>query len=260
MATLHNSPYFYALASVAGVVFLLGVGGNVAFWLSGSRAPSKATGSHVHGKEPGSIISGVVVNGLFQKRLFLENKLRWLMSMSFLWGAIELFFVGSLGDALREDFGVSGLTFDTPWFASLNEVGGLLILFGVLIALYRRFVVRAPNLKSAWDDGLIVGSLALIVLSGYFLEATRLLAAPGAGANYSFVGHGISRLLQHAGTSWGSVHSYLWWLHAFVSLSFVAYIPFSKLFHMFAAPLAMMTRSKKERMAERSLKGVSDGA
>lgn len=260
---LYHTNYYYALVSLAGAIFLIGAGGNLVFWLSGAAGSSLPKTSHLFRGAVRSILSGrawgaFLVNGLLQKKLLAESKLRWLMSMSFTWGAIELFFVGSLGNMIREDAGTSWPTYNTAWFAAMNEVGGLLLLLGVSISCYRRFIIRSPQLKAAWDDGLIIGWLALIVMGGYFLEATRLLSVPGDGDGASFVGYGISRMLHPINASWASVHTYLWWAHVAASLSLVAYLPYSKLFHMLASPLAMMARSFDQKQEQTSsCKGVA---
>jgi nitrate reductase gamma subunit len=37
---------------------------------------------------------------------------------------------------------------------------------------------------------------------------------------------------------------YLWWVHAGVSLGLLAYLPYSKLFHIFVGPLSLLARGQ----------------
>jgi nitrate reductase gamma subunit len=38
------------------------------------------------------------------------------------------------------------------------------------------------------------------------------------------------------------VYAYLWWVHAALVSAFVAYLPFSKLFHILAGPMLLTMR------------------
>ncbi len=241
---------FIVLSTTAIIVFVLGVGGNLAFWLSGKRGeeavPLSARVLGLLKEAPAFLLSprtlrAFLTHGLFQVQLLREDRLRWLMSMSFTWGAIELFFVGSLGNAVR-DYGIAGLSQDDPWFALINEAGGLLLLLGVGIALYRRYVARVPQLRGGWGDGLILAWITLAVLTGYLAEAGRLMSEPPIpldAARYSFAGRAVSLL----GIEGGGTDGFLWWLHVIVSLSLFAYIPYSKLFHIITGPLSIMARA-----------------
>jgi nitrate reductase gamma subunit len=243
---------FLVLCTTATIVFVLGVAGNLAFWLSGSQGdkalPRRAKLLRLLKEAPPLILRwrtlGAFLScGLLQTQLLRESRLRWLMSISLTWGAIELFFIGSLGNAVAQ-YGIAPLSVDQPWFALINEIGGLLVALGVGIALYRRYVVRVPQLKGGWEDGLILAWVSLAVLTGFLTEAGRLLseAVPPGAAGYSFVGLAASRL----GAGLGDAQDFLWWLHAIVSLSLFAYIPYSKLFHMFTGPLSIMLRARAE--------------
>ncbi|MEE8473503.1 MAG: respiratory nitrate reductase subunit gamma [Dehalococcoidia bacterium] len=243
---------FIVLSTTAALVFVLGVGGNLAFWLSGKRgdeaAPLSARVLGLLKNAPSFLLSprtlkAFLTHGLLQVQLLREDRLRWLMSMSLTWGTLELFFVGSLGNAV-DDYGIAPLSQDDPWFALLNEAGGLLVLLGVGIAVYRRYVARVPQLRGGWNDGLILAWLTLAVLTGYLTEAGRLIseAVPLDAARYSFGGHAVSRL----GVDWAGAYGFLWWLHTIVALSLFAYIPYSKLFHIITGPLSIMARARAQ--------------
>ena len=237
---------FYIVAAVAGAIFLLGVGTHLAFWLSG--APPGQRWQRLRGflwfalspRGLGLLFS----QGLAQAHLFRESRLRWAMSVALAWGAMELFFVGSLGNSLQE-YGLFSLSKDEPWFALLNDIGGAMLLLGVALAAIRRYVVRERHLPFAWDDGVILGWLAVAALSGFLAEAGRLLAqgVPAGAANYSFIGNLLARGLGPLGLT-GVAEPYLWWVHAGVSLGLLAYLPYSKLFHIFVGPLSLLARGQ----------------
>jgi nitrate reductase gamma subunit len=248
---------YYLLSGLALIVFGLGLLGHLVFWLQGSVGTGEAVSVRAKGwyllrRLPAFLFCSRVwgaflSQGLLQQQLLRESKVRWLMHMSITWGCLELFFVGSLGSLLR-DYQLISLSRDAPWFALINDVGGFLVLFGIAIAALRRYLVRTPQLRTEWEDSLILGWLALAVLSGYLVEAARLLAQ-GVSQNlaiYSFGGYGLSRLIGLLNLPWDSAHSFLWWAHAGVTFSLIAYIPFSKLFHLLSSPLSLMVKSVAE--------------
>lgn len=237
---------FYIVAAVAGAIFLLGVATHLTFWLSG--VPPGQRGQRLRSFlrfafSPRGL--GVLFSqGLVQGHLFRESRLRWAMSVALAWGALELFFVGSLGNSLQE-YGLFSLSKDEAWFAVLNDIGGGLLLLGLALAAIRRYVVREPHLPFAWDDGVILAWLAVAVLGGFLAEAGRLLAqgVPAGAASYSFMGNLLARGLGPLGLT-GAAEPYLWWAHAGVSLGLLAYLPYSKLFHIFLGPLSLLVRGQ----------------
>ncbi|MEK6816664.1 MAG: hypothetical protein AABY09_03555, partial [Nanoarchaeota archaeon] len=166
--------------------------------------------------------------GLLQAHLFRESRLRWAMSVALAWGAIELFFVGSLGN-MGQEYGLFSLSKDEPWFALVNDIGGAMLLLGVLLAALRRYVLRERQLPFAWDDGIVL--------------AWRAPGGGGGAAGYSFMGNTLARGLEGLGAT-GAAEPYLWWAHAGVSLGLLAYLPYSKLFHIFLGPLSLLARGR----------------
>lgn len=237
---------FYIAAAVAAAIFLLGVVANLTFWLSG--VPPGERGRRLRGFVAFTFSPRglwlLFFLGLVQAHLFTESRLRWAMSVALAWGALELFFVGSLGN-MGQEYGVFSLSKDEPWFALLNDIGGALLLVGVALAALRRYVIRERQLPFAWDDGVILVWLAVAGLSGFVAEAGRLLAQGVAGevAGYSFIGNALAKELRGLGLT-GAAEPYLWWTHAAVSLGLLAYLPYSKLFHIFVSPLSLLARGR----------------
>lgn len=237
---------FYVVAALAGAIFLLGVATNLAFWLSGVQPGQRwqrLRGFLGFAFSPRGL--GIMLSqGLVQGHLFKESRLRWAMSVALAWGALELFFIGSLGNSAQE-YGLFFLSKDEPWFALLNDVGGAMLLLGLALAVVRRYVVRETKLPFAWDDGVILAWLLVAALSGFLVEASRLLAqgVPAGTAGYSFIGSLLARGLGSLGVT-GAAEPYLWWGHAVVSLGLLAYLPYSKLFHILVGPLSLLARGQ----------------
>jgi hypothetical protein len=61
----------------------------------------------------------------------------------------------------------------------LDTFGGLLLI-GLGMALYRRYIVRPPRLQAvparrlAWDDAYAIGMLSLVAITGYLVEGLRI--------------------------------------------------------------------------------------
>ncbi|MBW1731472.1 MAG: (Fe-S)-binding protein [Deltaproteobacteria bacterium] len=122
-------------------------------------------------------------------------------------------------------------------FSLVTEAAGLMLLAGCLLALIRRYVQKVPRLEHKFEDALIPIWIAIIVISGFFLEALRIACTPASSRHFSFVGLWISGFLK--GTSAEPTYPYLWWAHTFISLGFLAIIPFTKMFHAIGAPIAI---------------------
>jgi len=136
---------------------------------------------------------------------------------------------------------------DHPVVALANEVLGLLLLLGLALAAWRRYVRRDPNLRTVASDGVLLTLLALIALGGYPVEAFRLLAEGNASAGgWGFVGAGLARLLAHVPADWETWHSGAFWFHFATVNLLLFYTPFSRFFHALASPLVAALNAMEE--------------
>lgn len=131
------------------------------------------------------------------------------------------------------------------WFESFTvDIFGALAMIGLILAAIKRFAqkpdrIRNPRrLHPATADGLILLWLFVIMLTGYILEGIRIEATQDPFGSYSVVGYGFGKLFGLMGTSaMLSVHRAIWWFHMVIVMGFLAYIPYSKMFHMFTAAI-----------------------
>jgi Fe-S oxidoreductase/nitrate reductase gamma subunit len=161
----------------------------------------------------------------------------------FFWG-FGLLFVGTLlvmaqADFSQPLFGISflkgafykgySLTLDLAGLAALSMLGGLLV---------RRFLVKPAGLETIRDDYVIHGLLFAIIVSGFVTEAVRMAATeinlnPGLAA-FSPVGCFLGQFFTgRSAAELSLIHKFLWWLHFFLAIGFIAAIPFTKLRHIF---------------------------
>ncbi len=55
-------------------------------------------------------------------------------------------------------------------FSVASELGGILILIGVAMAAYRRYVLKPETLPTSREDGLVLLLIACMVITGYLVE------------------------------------------------------------------------------------------
>lgn len=256
---LRHTGLFTVLKVAAVVLFLGGLAVNVAFWIGGPlrRGDSESPGA---GAKLRALVAEVgrrllsprglrvlVLDVLFQRQSLRMGLGRWLTHLSLSLGFMELFFVGSMGLFLA-DLGFLSLTKDTPWFAFINDFFGLALPLGVGLAVWRRFVVKMPQLTSDFFDRLLMTLLALVIVTGFLVEGTRLAKdlVPWSAARYSFAGVWVAGLWPSAQAAAGW-YAPLWWGHTAMSLAFVVCLPFTKLFHMIASPLSLLLNEREAR-------------
>lgn len=139
------------------------------------------------------------------------------------------------------------------------DIAGLMVLGGVAMAAFRRYVLRPKALESSWDDAFALVMLTLIVLAGFANEATRLLATQPAWAAWSPVGNWAAGLMRSAGVSPQAAaawHDGLVFLHAGLALALVAAIPFTKMRHLLNAPLNILTRGERKTGALEKIEDI----
>ena len=124
-----------------------------------------------------------------------------------------------------------------PVVALLNDGLGLALLVGVALAAWRRFVRPDAQLRHTANDGLVLALLALIGLTGYPVEAFRLLAEGASAASWSFVGAPLARLLAPLDADWQAWHSTAFWGHFALTNVLLFYAPFSRFSHAVFSPL-----------------------
>lgn len=128
-------------------------------------------------------------------------------------------------------------------FSFLNDLGGLLALVGVLLALFRRYIQRPERLNTLLDDALVLVLLLFILLSGFVVEGLRIAIAdpPREWARWSFLGFVFSQTLRGADLGW---YQALWWFHMSLAMGTLLYVclTFSKLSHILVSRLNVFLR------------------
>jgi Fe-S oxidoreductase/nitrate reductase gamma subunit len=187
--------------------------------------------------------------------------LRWkelypgLMHLCLFVGAVLLF----LGKIVRL-FSFAGLTTppqDIYLYASLvSEIGGVIIVIGGLMAIYRRYIRKPSRLDTVTEDTLVYIWAGLLVLTGFMVKGYRIAVSPVAPPDWpmwSPVGYLFSRAFPTFLT--GYKNEILVWhrvlIHALPSFVMLGYIWVmrSRLQHILISPLNVFFRSLKPKGA-----------
>jgi Fe-S oxidoreductase/nitrate reductase gamma subunit len=190
-------------------------------------------------------IKTAIVDVLIPVRL-LRDAYPGIMHLAIFWGFVVLF-IGTLFVAAQADLGINTLFGTFYLLLSLAlDIFGLIAIAGVLMAIWRRYVTRPKRLDNTWDDTVVLWGLLAILLTGYLLQGLRIAAVGDEWAAWAPVGNAVASLFLALGWSAAGIevtHRLLWWFHMFLGAGFVAYLPFSKLFHIFASHLNQFFRS-----------------
>jgi hypothetical protein len=243
---------------VSLILFLAGLGMSLLLMLSVSSGRKERAGlmeNALASEAPRSpkmqmlnmirIAKEIVLNLFFQKRLYERSPGRWFihgllffpMALRFLWGIVAL--SASLWhpqwqwvwQMIDKNSGMTSFFFDLT---------GLMILSGVVLALFRHGVDRSPGIAGLpRRSRLALVLLGAIVLVGFVLEGMRIAMTGATGsAAYAFVGFGISTLFSHP-ESLSDIYGYGWYGHAALTGAFVIFLPFSRLLHIVLSPVVL---------------------
>jgi nitrate reductase gamma subunit len=251
---------------IALILFLIGLVMSFSVWLTGSLPGEGSLNPFykvlkllrdafmaIFSLKIALIIKAMILDVLLQGRLYRQSKTRWFIhSLIFLpfvfrfaWGLVAL-----LASLWKPEW---------PWVwamidknhastALLFDLTGIMVLFGVTLAVIRGLLKRSDHLPGLpRQDYLALGLLAGIVIIGYVMEGVRIAmtGAPG-DAQWAFVGYGLSLLFLDA-SGLTEVYGYIWYIHAILTGAFLAYLPFSRLFHIIMAPVVLVMNAISER-------------
>jgi Fe-S oxidoreductase/nitrate reductase gamma subunit len=129
------------------------------------------------------------------------------------------------------------------------DLAGVIFLIGIGWAIGRRYIQRPYRIriKTKPEDAVILGTFAVIGLTGFFVEGARI-AYEGKPyfEKWSFVGYPLATTID----TWSQgtlqdLHRWMWVVHVFAFLVFLAILPTTKLRHMFTSPMNMYFRDRE---------------
>ena len=267
MVTDH--PLFVIFFMAGAIVFFTGLVLRLFLYWRGKwdlRALTRGIFSTFFSKKIVKLMQVMLLDGVLQRRLFSQDKLRWLMKVLIMIGYPGILIAGhlkvermpqfkSLPHLIRffyapfcdfyyfRDLAGSSLGLTDALFAISFDLFGAMILTGEFIAIYRRFVAKSVTFKTSIGDIVAVNLLGGWFILRFFCEATSILtySLPSSAAQYWFLSFGLSKIIAPLRLSWPSLNYPLWSVSGLFLAALVASIPFNKkLWHIITIPAVML--------------------
>jgi heterodisulfide reductase subunit C len=184
------------------------------------RAALKGMLSVLFSAKISTLIRVFIADVLFQNHVRRQDTLRWAMHMLIYAAFTFLFFFHALDKVI-----VTSLS--EQYYLALNPfllLAGCMVVAGLAIAFYRRFVLEVPRLTSNGMDVYTLILIAVILLSGIAMELTKLQS------------------YNH--------YQKFWDVHYLACMVGLAYLPFSKMFHILTTPLSLLANAVMDRNSD----------
>jgi heterodisulfide reductase subunit C/nitrate reductase gamma subunit len=122
-----------------------------------------------------TLVKTGVLDVFLQRRIAREGLVRWVMHAGIAFGFLFLLLMHALDRFVTQKLFAEYFSTLNP-FLFLRNLFGALMLIGLALAAYRRIFNRVMRLTTGRADVYALAVLGLIVLSGFFLEATKIVS------------------------------------------------------------------------------------
>ncbi len=235
----------------AGMIYMfyLAVGFSLAICLSGlistfyNWSNGRDTDDVLYGKKNFnllllSIFKTFSTDVLKGKRVFLRNKTRGIMFIFLVPGFLVLF-IGTIMRSI-DAWGFHFLK-DFIWkiFSFTLDITGLMFIIAMIYYIARSHTTPDKKQFRVKIDLIVLYILLAIAFTGFFVEAIRLYVARPGDAIWSPIGLLFSVLIPGSVSqdAMGRIYPLVWFIHAMLSLSFIAMLPYTKYIHVFATQI-----------------------
>ena len=110
---------------------------------------------------------------LLQGRVFKEDIVRWLAHMLIFYGFMLLLLMHALDSVITAAWFDDYYATVNPYFF-LRDLFGAMVLIGVALAVFRRYLSKTPRLRTGGRDHYAIIILAVIMLSGIGLIGLKI--------------------------------------------------------------------------------------
>lgn len=307
---------FNILLGLSAIVCLVGLIFRLSIWFSQGIRPAAVSDTPTAARMAkalagvlGSLFStqiflifkSIVVDLLFQKRIFDKNALRWIAHTLIFVGFVLLLLMHAMHSVVTEPLFKNYQPTLNPYLF-LRNLFGVMVLGGVAIAVFRRISLKPQRLKTYASDWAALIFLIIIILSGMFYEGAKIasqstfqrmveevslsdeeeikaleafwvqenglispnvqmvpapeLVAQGRQLNgdycmdchasnkNAFASYSLAKItpLFFAVLGDSATVTLFMYLHMLSCLAFLAWLPFSKMFHILAAPVSLIIK------------------
>ncbi|MDP4125602.1 MAG: heterodisulfide reductase-related iron-sulfur binding cluster [Bacillota bacterium] len=233
---IHGKGIMYFLALISVMIFIRGCYKKLWGWQQGRKINYDHLGLRFK-----MIFSALIKHdeGIFR------GTFRRFMHFGVFYGFVILT-IGTTVIAIQDHFGIPMFYGNRYLILSLlMDIFGLMAMIGIGMAAYKRYIDKPDHEDYTLDDAVLLILIFLILFTGFVIEGLRIYTTRDLWAWCSPVGLLFSSIISISGLSPRSslsVHAALWYVHMLLAFGFMAYIPYSKLFHMFASSLNIFLR------------------
>lgn len=251
---------FYILGVIAVIVFFVG------FWIRIRRwSKGEDTNGSLKGLGPARLIWLSITkffspDCLLAKRVFPRSRVRTIFLIGIVWGTVILF-LGTVGRSFNTH--IYQFLSNRAWltFSAVLDIAGLYALIGIIYFLSRRYIRKPERIVSGFQDSIFLLLLFLILVTGFVIEGIRIVILNPPALDWSFVGYtfGMITYLAAGGNTAVLQSTYLTLkvIHGAFAIFFVAYIPFSKGLHLFAAQITTWLAAERKRDWQTAVAGAA---
>ncbi len=180
---------------------------------------------------------------VFGQRRMFDEPLVGIPHLFIFYGFI-VFVIATTGLLLQGLFpGVHVPTVEQSRFlAPTVDIFAVLVLAGLAVSSFRRFVIRPQGLQLTWDATFVNILIASLMVTYVGAEAFRLAATPAERTVWVPVGLWLAGAIEGSeGLKANAITFYqlFWWTHVLTVLFFLAYLPYSKHLHLLASPFSV---------------------
>lgn len=177
------------------------------------------------------------INVLGQKRLFYEYLIGGAHFLIF-WSFV--LYAGTFGWNLLHwlfPFLQIPLADEIPIIRVLFVMMGTIGLIAIAVAAVRRAFFPPPHLQKTRDANLILTLISLVLLTNLFGLIFKANADATLGRDFNSIDKLLAAILPQLSVNTAeNLYVLMSWLHQFVVLGFLAYLPYSKHLHLLASP------------------------
>jgi Fe-S oxidoreductase/nitrate reductase gamma subunit len=123
----------------------------------------------------------------------------------------------------------------TGYFPAM-QIFEILVLVGVVMAVARRVIVKPSRLSLNWDAYVILGFIALLMVTDLFATGFAIAIDPFPHHSRAFISNTIKEGVLGTDVevlkAW---HTTFWYLHLLTFMGFLVWVPYSKHLHVFTA-------------------------
>jgi nitrate reductase gamma subunit len=174
-----------------------------------------------------------------QKRIRLRGRAPWARHMLISWGFSVLFVFDILTALLTKYLPSEPFMHGHAGWLFLKfglNLSGMILLAGLIFALVRSFG-KADTAEAKFNDAPGTVFLLAVVVTGFIAEAMHFAnLPPDPSRGWALLGHWMGEAMR-GGAPYVASYSVFWMSHALLASGFLAYLGWSRMIHVFAAPL-----------------------